>query len=173
MGRKSAFWSTFWSLQGSEQLVPRLWDEFGVTPCSGLDLCVCVPQRAESMNFLFSGHDAHDTSAEEDLYDNHALSHYAESVSLKIQIFSSRVLIYTITCQDQSRFCEKSSQNHIWDKRVAKKTKTLDKNASKCTHLVSCDKQKTALVCFWVEISHSWLRFLGLRSRGFPGQENH
>jgi hypothetical protein len=32
-----------------------------------------------------------------------------------------------ITCQDQSRFCEKPSQNHIWDKRVAKNhTKTLD-----------------------------------------------
>jgi hypothetical protein len=32
-----------------------------------------------------------------------------------------------MTCQDQSRFCEKPSQNHIWDKRVAKNhTKTID-----------------------------------------------
>jgi hypothetical protein len=32
-----------------------------------------------------------------------------------------------ITCQDQSRFCEKPSQNHIRDKRVTKNhTKTLD-----------------------------------------------
>jgi hypothetical protein len=31
------------------------------------------------------------------------------------------------------------------------------KNASKYSHLVSCDKQKMAVVCvFWVEIWHSW-----------------
>jgi hypothetical protein len=40
---------------------------------------------------------------------------------------SDRGSLSFITCQDQSRFCEKPSQNHIWDKRVAKNhTKALD-----------------------------------------------
>jgi hypothetical protein len=38
-----------------------------------------------------------------------------------------QIVSHFITCQDQSRFCEKPSQNHISDKRVANNlTKTLD-----------------------------------------------
>jgi hypothetical protein len=37
------------------------------------------------------------------------------------------VFISFITCEDQSRFCERPSQNYIWDKRVAKNhTESLD-----------------------------------------------
>jgi hypothetical protein len=48
-----------------------------------------------------------------------------------VEDYSKNVLVWLlfdfITCQDQSRFCEKPSQNHIWDKRVEKNpTKTLD-----------------------------------------------
>jgi hypothetical protein len=42
-------------------------------------------------------------------------------------LYNSVIFDMYVTCQDQSRFCEKPSQNHIGDKRVAKNhTKTLD-----------------------------------------------
>jgi hypothetical protein len=94
-----------------------------------------------------------------------------------------------ITCQDQSRFCEKPSQNYIWDKGMAKNpTKSLDNLVIYLLHIIApvgvtssrhlrrhgqtlglklwikfaTIRAKNASKCsFWVKISHKLFSWPG------------
>jgi hypothetical protein len=79
-------------------------------------------------------------------------------------------IIAPVSIASSWRYCDVTAE--LWVLNLWIKFATIRaQNASKCSHLVSCDKQETAQVYLSGLLG---LRSpLNLRSRGFPSQENH